>query len=40
MVGLKSKNGTEILDFWLTQLSKPMPPINEKWEIELVYSSN
>lgn len=40
VVGLKMKDGTELIDYWLTQYERPMPPIQDHDELEILYSGN
>ena len=38
VVGIKMRNASEILDYWLTQYERPMTPIKENDELEILYS--
>ena len=38
VVGIKFHNATEMLDFWLTQHERPIPPLAEGDELEILYS--
>ncbi len=38
VMGLKMRNATEMLDYWLTQYERPMTPIRENDELEILYS--
>ena len=38
VVGVKFRNATEILDYLLTQYERPMIPIQERDELEILYS--
>ncbi len=38
VVGLRMRNAPEILDYWLTQYERPMTPIQENDELEILYS--
>ncbi len=38
VVGLKMRNASEIVDYWLTQYERPMTPICENDELEIIYS--
>lgn len=38
VVGLKMKNGTELIDYWLSLHNRPMPPIQDEDELEIIYS--
>ena len=39
VVGVKLRHGTELLDFWMTQHIRPMPPLRENDALEIIYSS-
>ena len=38
VVGIKMRNGSEMMDYLLTQYERPMTPIQENDELEIIYS--
>ena len=38
IVGIRFRNATEMLDYWLTQYERPMPSIKFSDELEVIYS--
>jgi hypothetical protein len=38
IVGLRLRDGTDLLDFWLTQYERIMPPLRENDELEVLFS--
>ena len=40
VVGVKMRNTTELIDYWLTQYERPMTPIKERDELEILYSGS
>lgn len=37
-IGLKTCKGSELIDYWLTQYERPMPPLCESDDLEIIYS--
>eukprot|EP00826_Nyctotherus_ovalis_P024145 TRINITY_DN1869_c0_g3_i1.p1 TRINITY_DN1869_c0_g3~~TRINITY_DN1869_c0_g3_i1.p1 ORF type:complete len:184 (-),score=19.18 TRINITY_DN1869_c0_g3_i1:353-904(-) len=37
-IGLKTCKGSELIDYWLTQYERPMPPLCESDDLEVIYS--